>query len=237
MSSSPSSVVLIPAWNESALIGPVVEQAVEYLPVLVVDDGSTDDTPRVAERAGAQVIRQASNQGKGAALMTGFQWALEQGAQEVITLDADGQHDPAEIPNFIAVQRDSDAELVIGRRDFSQMPFPRGYTNAFGSWLLSRVLGEEIHDNQSGYRLHRRELLEVFRPTASRFEMEVEIIAQALYHGMNIAWIPIATIYDTGKVSHFHPIRDSLLFFSMVWRARSWRRKGPDEQKRSAGPS
>lgn len=237
MSSSPRSVILIPAWNEGALIGAVVEQAVQYYPVLVVDDGSTDDTPVVAKRAGAQVIRHEGNRGKGLALMTGFRWALEQGTREVITLDADGQHDPAEIPNFIAIQRDSDAELVIGRRDFSKMPFPRGYTNAFGSWLLSRVLGERIHDNQSGYRLHRRELLEVFRPTAARFELEVEIIAQALFHGMKIAWVPIATIYDTGKVSHFHPIRDSLLFFSMVWRARSWRKKGPDEQKRSESPS
>lgn len=224
------SVILIPAWNEAGRIAPVVEAAAGYLPVLVVDDGSHDDTPVRAESAGAFVVRHERNQGKGVALLTGFQWALNRDASEVITLDADGQHDPREVPSLIEAQRASGAEMVIGHRDFSKMPFPRGYTNAFGSWLLSQVLGTEILDNQSGYRLYRRKLLEAFRPTSARFELEVEIIVQAVYLGMGISWVPIQTIYGTGKVSHFHPIRDSLLFFSMVWKARAWGGRDPDEQ-------
>lgn len=223
------SLILIPAWNEAGRIGPVVDLAQGYFPVLVVDDGSTDDTPRIAEAVGATVVRHDRNLGKGKALMSGFQWAIERDYQEIITIDADGQHNPAEIPKFVSVQRASGAELVIGRRDFSKMPFPRGYTNAFGSWLLSRVMGTKIHDNQSGFRLYRRSLLEVFEPTAARFELEVEIIAQALHHGKKISWVLIETIYDTGKVSHFHPLRDSLLFFSMVWKARRWRRQARGE--------
>jgi glycosyltransferase involved in cell wall biosynthesis len=213
-------LALIPAWNEATRIGPIVETTRAYLPVLVVDDGSRDDTAAEAERAGATVVRHPQNQGKGVALMTGFAWALEHGYEAVLTLDADGQHDPADIPKFLAAHESGTGDLIIGRRDFSHMPFPRSWANPFGSWLLSRVLGARIHDNQSGYRLYSRRLLEQADLTASGFEMEVEVIVQAMRKGMPIAWVDIRTIYGIGKVSHFHPIKDSISFLQMVWWAR-----------------
>ena len=115
-------VALIPGYQEGPRIGAVVEAAGAHLPVIVVDDGSTDDTAEVAEAAGATVIRQVPNAGKGAALRTGFRQALERGSAAAITLDADGQHDPAEIPAFIDAFRERRPELVIGRRDFDEMP-------------------------------------------------------------------------------------------------------------------
>ena len=151
-------LALVPAWNEESRLGPVVEATAQRLPVLVVDDGSQDNTPTVARRAGATVVSHEQNRGKGAALITGFDWALSRGYDAVLTLDADGQHDPDDIPKFLDAYESDTWDLIIGRRDFSKMPFPRGYTNPFGSWLLSQALGKPILDNQSGFRLHDRRL-------------------------------------------------------------------------------
>ncbi|HEY72111.1 MAG TPA: glycosyltransferase family 2 protein [Thermoflexia bacterium] len=223
-------LALIPAWNEAARVGPVVEATRAHLPVLVVDDGSHDETSAVAEAAGATVVRHPQNQGKGAALMTGFTWALEHGYEAVITLDADGQHDPDEISKFLAAYEAGAGDLIIGRRDFDQMPFPRNYTNRiFGSRLLSWALGVHIHDSQSGYRLYGRRLLEKLNLATTGFELEVEVIIQAVCwrpqqsRGMRIGWVEIRTIYGVGEVSYFHPLKDSARFLAMVWRA--WRRR------------
>ena len=109
-----------------------------HLPVVVVDDGSTDDTAAAAEAAGATVLRQVPNAGKGAALRAGFRHALEAGADAVVTLDADGQHDPAEIPAFLAAFAAARPELVIGQRDFGAMPPVRRLSNTLGGWAVSR---------------------------------------------------------------------------------------------------
>jgi glycosyltransferase involved in cell wall biosynthesis len=214
---------LIPAWNEAARIAPVVAGTLGHLPVLVVDDGSADDTAAVAEAAGATVVRHPQNRGKGVALMTGFGWAVERGYEAVLTVDADGQHDPVDIPKFVSALEAGAGELIIGKRDFGQMPFPRFFTNPFGSWLLSQAVGVTIHDNQSGYRLYTRRVIEVLEPTRTGLEFEVEVIVQALAQGMPIGWVDIRTIYGIDKVSNFHPIKDTLRFFEMVgyaWRER-----------------
>ncbi len=220
-----STLALIPAWNEETRIAPIVEATRAHLPVLVVDDGSTDETTAVAERFGATVLRHPKNRGKGVALATGFSWAMAQGYDAVITLDADGQHDPDEIPTFIQAYEQGLGELIIGRRDFSQMPFPRRYTNPlFGARLLSWALKAPIHDSQSGYRLYGRPLLDELALTTARFEWEVEVIIHAVRLGLRIGWVDIRTIYDVGEVSYFHPLRDSARFLNMVWRAWRWRR-------------
>ena len=221
-----SILALIPAWNEASRLGPVVEAAGEHLPVLVVDDGSDDETAAVAEAAGSTVLRHDENLGKGVALMTGFDRALSHGYDAVVTLDADGQHDPGDIPKFLRAYRTGRWDLIIGQRDFSKMPFPRGYTNPFGSWLLSVILGQPIPDNQSGFRLHDRRLLDVLDLTRTGFELEVEVIIQAICRGMRIGWVEIRTIYDTGKKSYFHPLKDSARFLGMVWHA--WRQRRAD---------
>lgn len=222
--SEPQIVALIPAWNEAERIIPVIQEAGKHLPVLVVDDGSMDQTASVAAHEGATVLSHDTNLGKGMALMTGFEYAFTRGFQAAVTLDADGQHDPAEIPAFCQAYLRDGVDLIIGRRAFNRMPLIRNLSNSFGSWLLTRVLGTPILDNQSGYRLYTKRLVDGLDPTTEGFEFEVEVIFQAVVKEFRIGWIPIKTIYGIDKVSYFHPVHDSLKFLSTVWKAYRYRR-------------
>jgi glycosyltransferase involved in cell wall biosynthesis len=207
----PRILALIPGYEEGPRIGAVVEAASRHLPVLVVDDGSSDDTAIRAEAAGATVIRQVPNQGKGAALRAGFRRALEEGWDAVLTLDADGQHDPTEIPRFVAAFTAPGAhgprpELIVGRRDFSRMPPVRRLSNTLGTALFSWAVGRHIPDNQSGYRLLGRRLMSATLDSRETgFEFEVEMIAVCLRQGWTLDWVPISTIY-AGQPSHVKPL-------------------------------
>jgi glycosyltransferase involved in cell wall biosynthesis len=200
-------VAVIPAYEEAPRVAAVVAGAKAHLPVLVVDDGSTDETAAVAEAAGATVLRQRPNAGKGAALRAGFRWALDHGFDAVLTLDADGQHDPAEIPAFLAALGRTGADLVVGRRDFSRMPPIRQLSNRLGGLAFSWAVGRQIPDNQSGYRLVSRRLMEAMLASAeSGFEFEVEMIARCIALGLPMTDVPIRTIYG-GEPSHIRPWR------------------------------
>ncbi|MHB8893251.1 MAG: glycosyltransferase family 2 protein [Candidatus Limnocylindrales bacterium] len=204
-------LALVPGYEEGPRIGAVVEAARRHLPVLVVDDGSPDDTADRAEAAGAVVIRQRPNQGKGVALRTGFRHALDAGYDAVLTLDADGQHDPDEIPRFIAAfaapgASGSRPELIIGRRDFSRMPLARRLSNQVGTAAFSWAVGRQVPDNQSGYRLLGRRLMTATLDSRETgFEFEVEMIAVCIRNGWTIDWVPISTIY-AGAPSHVKPV-------------------------------
>jgi glycosyltransferase involved in cell wall biosynthesis len=218
-------IALIPAYNEVTYIADVVKGVLKYLPAVVVDDGSTDLTGAAAALAGAKILVHQVNQGKGVALNTGFDYAVQRGVAAAITIDADGQHDPDEIPLFIDAYQAGNADVIIGQRDFSQMPAKNQFGNRTGTWLLSKAMGRPIPDNQSGYRLLSVDVMRTVRPTTSRFEAEVEILLRAQLAGFRIAWVPIKTIYND-KVSHFRPIHDSALFLRMVWRIWRARRTG-----------
>jgi len=211
---------LIPAYQEGPRIGAVVEAVTRHLPVVVVDDGSTDDTAERAEAAGATVLRQNPNAGKGAALRTGFGHALAAGSIAVVTLDADGQHDPAEIPAFLAEFRERRPGLIVGRRDFSEMPLVRRLSNVLGGAAVSVALGQGVPDNQSGYRLIGRELMRAMLASEeSGFEFEVEMIARCIALGLPIGWVPIRTIY-AGEPSHIQPWRHFTEFLRVTRKAR-----------------
>ena len=217
---TPKILALIPAYNEAGQVGNIVEGAKVHLPVLVVDDGSTDDTAGSAEAAGAEVLRQSPNQGKGVALRTGFRWALDQGYQAVLTLDADGQHDPQEIPKFLDAYRQDHADLIIGERDFSQIPPVRRLANTLGRLSFSWALGQPIPDNQSGYRLISRRLIEaVLGSDEQGFEFEVEMIAICVRRGYALDWVPIQTIYSD-ESSHINPLHHVRNFTRIVWKTR-----------------
>ena len=225
-------LVLVPAHNEAPRIGAVVASAARHGRVLVVDDGSSDDTDAMATAAGATVLRQRPNQGKGAALRAGFTAALDLGVDAVITLDGDGQHDPAEIPTFLGTYaRRSVAglptELIVGRRDFSRMPVMRRLANSLGTLTLSAAVGSWIPDNQSGYRLIGRRLMAAMADSSEDgFAFEVEMIAVCLREGWPIAWVPIRTIYGD-EVSHIRPGRHLREFLAVTRRARSIARSRP----------
>jgi glycosyltransferase involved in cell wall biosynthesis len=164
------------------------------------------------------VISHPANMRKGAALRTGFARALEGGYDAVVTLDADGQHDPADIDKILPSYKGGAGDLIIGERDFSQMPWPNRYSTPLGSRMLSWALGRRVTDNQSGFRLLSRRFLERMQPRTTGYEMEVEMIWEAVRSGMAIAWVPIRTIYFPDRKSGFRPFRDTLLFLKMVLR-------------------
>jgi glycosyltransferase involved in cell wall biosynthesis len=227
---TPRVVALIPAYNEAEHVADVVTRTRAYLPVLVVDDGSRDDTAARAEVAGATVVRQVPNQGKGAALQAGFRWALEQGCAAVIMLDADGQHDPAEIPLFLDAYRARQPDLIIGERSFAQMPFPRNLTNTLGRWMFSWTLGQTVRDNQSGYRLVSRRLMEATLASPERgFEFEVMMIVICVQHGYRLDAVPIRTIY-AGQGSHIRP-GHHLVHYLRVMRETRRRMRGARREK------
>ncbi|MCZ7539672.1 MAG: redoxin domain-containing protein [Anaerolineae bacterium] len=229
---SPRILALIPAYNEAGRVGSVVSAVRERLPALVVDDGSADDTARLAEGAGATVLHQTPNQGKGAALRAGFRWALDAGYDAVITLDADGQHDPAEIPAFLDAFTIQGADLVIGERAFRQMPFPRNLSNTIGRALFSWALGQPVRDNQSGYRLLSRRMMEATLDSREGgFEFEVEMILTCVQRGYRLAGVPIRTIYE-GEKSHIKPIPQTIHFMRVVWATRQAMRRARQREGR-----
>jgi glycosyltransferase involved in cell wall biosynthesis len=218
---APRVVALIPGHNEGPRIGQVVRDALEHLSVIVIDDGSTDDTAARAREAGATVIEQHPNQGKGAALRTGFARVLAAGYDAVLTLDADGQHDPAEIPRLLeAFAVEPPPDLVIGRRNFRAMPPIRRLSNELGGRAFSWAVGQPIPDNQSGYRVVGRRIMEAtLASDEGGFEFEVEMITTSIRLGGTIAWVPIRTIY-AGEPSHIRPIAHLRSFLRIVRKAR-----------------
>lgn len=211
---------VIPAYNEAERIGPVVEGARRYVDaVVVVDDGSKDETSKVAAAAGAEVVRHPTNYGKGRALETGLAWAADHGFDAAITLDADGQHLPEEIPRFTDAYRRYHPDIVLGTRmgDHRGMPFVRMMTNFVTSVLISCVAGRRISDSQSGYRLLKCATAGRLTLTGSRFDAEPEILVMASRRGMTIREVPISTVYGT-EVSKIHPLHDTIRFVKLMLR-------------------
>lgn len=211
---------VIPARDAADTVGPVVRGLKATLPeatILVVDDGSSDETGARAREAGAEVIRHTLNQGKGAALQTGFDEAVRRGADAVVALDADGQHDPAWAPRLLAGLESAD--LVVGSRLQSRegMPWLRRVTNDVTSWWVSRLARTLIEDSQSGYRAIRAPVLRRVRPEARRFEYESEFLVAAARAGFRIAAVGIPTLYNAPG-SHIRPVRDTVRFVRFVLR-------------------
>ncbi|MAT44904.1 MAG: dolichol-phosphate mannose synthase [Anaerolineaceae bacterium] len=215
-----SGCILIPAYNEEKHISDLIQKIGGILPIIVVDDGSTDNTVKIATNAGTRVFRQEVNQGKGAALVRGFKEALRLGYDYVITLDADGQHDPAELYKFIDLYEKNKIDLIIGFRDFKQMPWVRRISNTMGTYAFSWAMGQKIQDNQSGYRLMSARLMDLVLDSSELgFHFEVEVIVRCLKAGYSLAWVPIRTIY-ADETSHIRPLQHLFHFSRMVLQTR-----------------
>jgi len=218
--STTSLCVLVPAYEEEARVASTVKRVQEYASnVVVIDDGSSDRTAEVAKEAGAMVIRHEQNRGKGVALQTGFDHAREQGHELVITLDADGQHDPAAIPEFLRTYEKTGLPVLIGNRmgDRINMPFVRRCTNMFMSWLLSREIGQRVPDTQCGYRLYRCDVIPALSSEATGYAAESEILFHLARGGAKIGEVPLTAIYNDEE-SKIHPVRDTIRFFGMLRR-------------------
>jgi glycosyltransferase involved in cell wall biosynthesis len=212
----------IPAYEASGSIGDIVRRTRRILPhILVVDDGSHDDTAGEATRAGAEVVVLSGNCGKGAALRRAFQALLGRGVEAVVTLDADGQHLPEEVPKLLAYT--GKADLVIGSRDglFDQMGAVRRTSNRLSSLGISFVAGVRLADVQSGLRLYSRNLIEATGFPESRFDAESAVVVRAARRGLRILAVPVRLGFADGRAtSHYRPIVDSLRIARAVVRAR-----------------
>jgi glycosyltransferase involved in cell wall biosynthesis len=222
-------MILIPCYKEESAIRNVASQAIQtgLGDVVIVDDGSPDKTADEARAAGAHVIVHEVNKGKGAAMITGFTYALENNYEAVITLDGDGQHPPTEIINFVNAWNETNADMIVGTRmgNTENMPFIRLATNKFMSWLLSKSLGQRVSDTQNGFRLYTAKVLPICIDCSSGgFSAESEHLLQISLHGFKIAEAPTSTIYGEEK-SKIRPVRDTIRFFKMLSHFRSEKRK------------
>ena len=217
--------VLIPGYNEQPYIGEVVKNASVYVPeIVVVDDGSTDNTGPRAREAGAVVLTNQVNKGKGDALAAGFKYILDQTDWDaVIIMDGDGQHDPAGIPFFIRLAENAGVQIIAGDRltgvkISGKMPVVRWLTNKFMSYVISKITRQEIPDSQCGYRLIKREVLADLELVTSRFDTESEILISAAKKGYRIGSLPVRIIYRE-ETSYINPVRDTIRFIRLVYAA------------------
>lgn len=213
--------LIVPALNEAARIASVVQGGAGHVEtVYVVDDGSTDGTAEVARAAGATVVRHETNQGKGVAICAGVEAAARDGYDAAVTMDGDGQHDPADIPRFIERQRATGAHVVVGTRmsDLGPMPIHRRLNNrlvsAVGQWLSNSV----APDFQCGYRFMLIEPLRHLSLETRGYELEAELLLRLGRAGYTIDGIPVATVY-AGEVSHVRPLREMLRFTRLLFRS------------------
>lgn len=204
---------LICAYNEEKTIEKIIKRTSKYVAqVYVVDDGSKDKTYEKAIKAKAVVIRHKKNRGKGAALKTGFSYLKNKNYKAVITLDADGQHLPEEIPKFIN-KLNSGFDVVIGRRNFNHksVPLVRSLSNPLYSLALSLINSKEIHDPENGYRAFKIKVLPSLIISSNKgFSYEAEVLIKLLQSKLKIGWVDIKTIYIPGRKSKIKPIRHTI---------------------------
>jgi glycosyltransferase involved in cell wall biosynthesis len=205
--------VLIPAYNAESTLGTVLAKIQPLgLHTVVVNDGSLDETGRIALEQGVHLLEHPNNLGKGAALRTGFQYVLGKGYDTVITLDADGQHDPCEIPSLLSVFEKVRPDILIGSRaqEFDRMTFLRRFWNRLGARAIARYCHTDITDSQSGFRLIRAGVLREVQLLTSGFETELELLIKACKKGFSVLSVPIhiQEVDGTGS-SHFIPVRDT----------------------------
>jgi glycosyltransferase involved in cell wall biosynthesis len=203
-------VALVPAYQAAQTVGAVVRGLLRHVPkVVVVDDGSSDATAAEASRAGADVIRLATNGGKGSALRTGLAAVLPGEATHVAFVDADGQHDPDDLPRLLAAARAGE-DFVIGSRVNGEHSIPavRFRTNEIGSRILTRMTGHEVEDGQSGYRVVAAPLLRRLSLSSRGYLIETEVLLKSARHVPRFASVPVRAIYDSAG-SHYRPFRDT----------------------------
>ena len=212
---------IIPAHNAEGSIGEVIDRTKEHVSrVIVVNDGSTDRTEAVARSRKAEILSIPSQRGKGYALRQGFQLALSNGCRAVVTLDADGQHDPTDIPNFIEVHRKDTRAILIGSRMAQVERFPRQryYSNRTAAYFISKALGQYLEDTQCGFRLYPAETLRFIPLTTSHFQTETEVLLRASRRGIPLNSVPVKNIYLNGNAppSNFRPVIDTFYICMVV---------------------
>lgn len=224
MSVANEIMAVIPAFNPGDAITRVLQEVSRYIEndkILVIDDGSTDGLAQRVLELRVPLVSHSRNLGKGAALRTAFEYIRTRtSARAVVALDADGQHNPHEIPKFMAAFRARQADLIIGEREFDPrvMPLPRIASNRMTSALLSRKLGQKIQDSQCGFRLYSRRLIDHIELETAGYETESEILIKACRSGFQLDFVPVSTVY-AGEKSHIRGLRDISRFVRLYFQS------------------
>jgi glycosyltransferase involved in cell wall biosynthesis len=215
--------VLIPAYDCAATIAAVVEGARQHVErVLVVDDGSADATAERAAAAGADVLRQPRNTGKGAALRAGLEWLAARGAERVLSMDGDGQHLGDQIPLLLAASARHPHALIIGARqvDPTQVPGIKRFGNRFANRWVEIASGMALPDTQSGFRIYPMPETLALGATTGHFAFETEVLIRAVRGGLQVLSVPVQAYYPPAaeRVSHYRPFVDTVRIIVTVLR-------------------
>ncbi len=234
--------ILIPAYNEEKHIKDVILQCLKYnMDIIIVDDGSQDKTKEIIKKISDEIenrqnkqntqkiilLEHLTNKGKGEALKTGFNYAIEKNYKGVITIDGDGQHKVSEIQDFLNEIKSTDPDIIVGSRfkNVKGMPFIRLATNFLTSWIISLIAGKKINDVQSGFRYIGKKPLANIKLETKNFDTEPEILLKAGWLKYKIKNIPITTIYHKNFVSHINPLRDAFKFLKLIIMSIFWKIK------------
>ena len=214
---------VVTAFNAAPTVRGVVAAIREAVPgafVIVVDDGSTDGTADAVHGLADATVRFQENRGKGAALREGFARALERGCDRIVTIDADGQHDPRDAMRLLEALGDADLAVGARRRVPGQMPLGRRITNRLSAAAVARCVGQPVADAQSGFRAMRASVAANVKPAGARYEFETEFLICAARRGYRIAYVSIPTSYPRIIPSRFRAVRDSARIIETIWRLR-----------------
>jgi glycosyltransferase involved in cell wall biosynthesis len=216
--------IVIPAYNESQVIAKVIAEVQQagYRSIVVVDDGSTDDTQAQARQAGAHAIRHKLNRGKGAAAKTGVEAAKRLGADIMVTFDGDGQHDPQDIKRLTApiIERQCDVALGVRPRDPRHMPRHKILANVVADFFTWTMFGIMVRDSQSGFRAFSRRAAMLINPQADRYDYESEVIGQIHAWHLPFCQVPVTvryTAYSMKKVSRQSFVNGLKTLYRMLW--------------------
>ncbi len=218
---------VIPAYNAERTIGKLIQKVSQFIPmkdIIVVDDGSSDKTCEIASDLGVNVLKLYRNYGKGKALKTGFEYAKSQNYTAVLTLDADLQHNPDEIPKFFA-RFNEGFDILIGNRmkNLKPMPIERIFSNKTTSFLISMRTGQKILDSQCGFRLIKIDVIKNVDAKSDGFAFESEFLIKALLRGFKVGFVDIETIYN-GERSYIKHFKDTFNFVSIYIQSFFWKK-------------
>jgi len=214
---------IVPALDAARTLAPVLEGAREVVAaVLVVDDGSRDETAAIARAHHAELVRHPMNRGKGAALRTGLEWCRAHGYEVALTRDADGQHPPGELTRLLAASADA-GDLVLGIRNLVAAGAPRAnqLSNGFSNWFLSSVLRQRLRDTQCGMRRYPVRATLALGVKEDGFGFETEVLLRAVAAGMPIREVDVRVVYPLDRTSHFDARRDPWRIVGRVLRTLS----------------
>jgi len=207
-------IVLIPVYNHSETIRDVVIDTMDYQhDVMVVDDGSDIEVAGILSGLDVTVVRHTRNMGKGTAILTGASKAHSMGYTHIITIDADGQHDPADLPKMISAAEKNPQSIIVGKRAFEKadVPGPSVFGRSFSNFWLRVQTGQSVGDTQSGFRAYPLAILNMLNLREKHFSFEVEVLVKAIWSGVNVLEVDVSVYYPPGnkRVTHFLKFRDN----------------------------